>query len=108
MYKNRNNDVIYTGPVWDFDISANNDQRIGNSVNKLMLDAAHNPKQWINLLMKDKVFRNKVRKRWNEINTNKLPLSSFIDALASKLEVSQKKNFIKWNILIAQTDFCAL
>ncbi len=99
MYKNKNNDVIYTGPVWDFDISANNDQRIGNSVNKLMLDAAHNPKQWINLLMKDKVFRNKVRKRWNEINTNKLPLSSFIDALASKLEVSQKKNFIKWNIL---------
>ena len=100
MYKNRNNDIIYTGPVWDFDISANNDQRIGDSMNKLMLDAAHQPKQWINRLMMDKVFRNKIRKRWNEIYNDKLnSIIPFIDVMAAKIAVSQKKNFTKWPIL---------
>jgi hypothetical protein len=63
-----------------------------------VLDAAHEPKLWINMLMKDKVFRNKVRKRWNEIY-NKLEMAPFIDDLANKLSISQKKNFTKWPIL---------
>ena len=100
MYKNRNNDLIYTGPVWDFDIAANNDTRIGDSVNKLMLDAAHQPKQWINRLMLDRVFRNKVRKRWNEIYNDKLnTIIPFIDILSAQMTASQQKNFIKWPIL---------
>ncbi|MEJ7588560.1 MAG: CotH kinase family protein [Ferruginibacter sp.] len=67
MYKARSNDTIYTGPVWDMDIAANNDNRLGDVVNKLMLDAAHEPRQWINRLMEDKAFRNRIRARWNEI-----------------------------------------
>ena len=100
MYKNRNNDLIYTGPVWDFDIAANNDTRIGDSVNKLMFDAAQQPKQWINRLMLDRFFRNKVRKRWNEIYNDKLKtIIPFIDILATQMTASQQKNFIKWPIL---------
>ena len=98
MYKNQKNAFLFTGPVWDFDIAANNDQRLGNAVNKLMLTAAHNPKQWINRLMQDKFFRSKVRKRWNEMY-GKVSLGIFIDELVKKLAISQKKNFAQWPIL---------
>lgn len=100
FYKNQNDDKIYAGPVWDFDLSANNDNRLGDFQNKLMLTAAHEPKMWINRLMQDKVFRNKIRQRWNEIKTNKLQnLPLYIDQLSIKINASQKKNFTKWNIL---------
>ncbi|MEO5888648.1 MAG: CotH kinase family protein [Ferruginibacter sp.] len=100
MYKNRNNDTIYTGPVWDFDVAANNDERLGDAVNKLMLDAAHEPKQWINRLMEDKAFRNKVQYRWNQIKVTQLgSLTTFIDELSARLAASQKKNFTRWPIL---------
>jgi hypothetical protein len=99
MYKDFNNDKLYTGPVWDLDIAANNDERIGDAVNKLMLDAAHEPKLWINRLMEDKNFRNAVRDRWNEIKTSISSIPSFVDEFAMRLTYSQKKNFQKWNIL---------
>ena len=100
MYKDRDNDKIYTGPVWDLDIAANNDERLGDAVNKLMTDVAHEPKLWINRLMEDKTFRNAVRDRWNAVKNsqvNSIPL--FVDQLAAQLAFSQKKNFQKWNIL---------
>lgn len=100
MYKDYNDDKIYTGPVWDLDIAANNDERIGDTENKLMLDAAHEPKLWINRLMQDKAFRNAVRDRWNTIKNdqvNTIPL--FTEELARQLEYSQQKNFQQWNIL---------
>jgi hypothetical protein len=100
MYKTANNDTIYTGPVWDFDIASNNDDRLGDAVNKLMLDAAHEPKQWINRLMEDKAFRNRVRARWNEVKTTKVAgIQAVIDQLAGTVSRSQKKNFLKWPIL---------
>lgn len=99
MYKDFNNNKLYTGPVWDLDIAANNDERIGDAVNKLMIDAAHEPKVWIYRLMQDPSFRNAVRNRWNTIKPaiNSIPL--FVDALVQQLDYSQRKNFQLWNIL---------
>jgi hypothetical protein len=68
-------------------------------LNKLMLDAAHEPKLWINRLMEDKNFRNAVRDRWNENKTSISSIPSFVDEFAMRLTYSQKKNFQKWNIL---------
>ncbi|RZM21810.1 MAG: hypothetical protein EOO88_31355, partial [Pedobacter sp.] len=47
MYKKANDEKIYTGPVWDFDIAVNNDDRLGDQVNGLMFNSAHEPKVWI-------------------------------------------------------------
>lgn len=99
MYKDRDNDKIYTGPVWDLDIAANNDERIGDAVNKLMTDVAHEPKLWINRLMLDKTFRNAVRDRWNAIKAEMNSIPAFTDVLANQLAASQQKNFQRWNIL---------
>lgn len=104
LYKQPQNDLLYAGPVWDFDISANNDFRIGDSEKKLMIDAAHQPRIWINQLMKDKEFRTQVRNRWNEVYP-KLQLTGFIDGLAEQLIISQKKNFVKWPILNQKVHF---
>lgn len=99
MYKYRGDAKIYSGPVWDFDIAANNDERIGDAVNRLMTDAAHEPKLWINRLMEDKTFRNKVRERWNAIKGSISTINGYVDQLALYLSASQKKNFQAWNIL---------
>jgi CotH kinase protein len=100
MYKKHDSELIFSGPVWDFDIAANNDNRLGDFEKKLMLDAAHQPKAWINQLMKDPTFRAKTRKRWNEIKAEKLKNTiPFIDQITAKLEPSQKMNFNLWTIL---------
>lgn len=100
LFKNKNSDLIFTGPVWDFDIAANNDNRLGDSKNMLMLNSAHEPKKWIKQLMKDKQFRLAVRKRWNEIYINEIKkIDPIIEQTVSKLKYSQKTNFVKWPIL---------
>ncbi|NNV56221.1 CotH kinase family protein [Limnovirga soli] len=100
MYKDRDNAKIYTGPVWDFDIAANNDIRLGNVVNALMIDVAHEPKVWIRRLMEDPAFRIAIRNRWNAVKTDKVKtITAYVDELAAKLSISQKTNFIAWPIL---------
>jgi spore coat protein CotH len=99
MYKKANNDKIYTGPVWDFDISINNDDRLGDITNKLMLEAGFDPKMWIQRLMQDPAFRQKIRSRWNELKPKMQTLSTTASLLEKKLAVSQVRNFSTWNIL---------
>jgi hypothetical protein len=99
MYKKPGDDKIYTGPVWDFDIAVNNDDRLGDQVNGLMFNAAHEPKVWINRLMEDATFRSKIRSRWNELKPKISTLPASVDVLSKKLSLSQNRNFIKWNIL---------
>ena len=99
MYKKANDEKIYTGPVWDFDIAVNNDDRLGDQVNGLMFNSAHEPKVWIRRLMEDPSFRQKIRSRWNELKTKINTLPSSVNMLAKKLAVSQRRNFTKWNIL---------
>ncbi|GAA4084360.1 CotH kinase family protein [Mucilaginibacter panaciglaebae] len=103
LFKKRNDDHIYTGPIWDFDKAADNDNRLGEQVNGLMLNLAFNPKTWIKRLMEDRAFRQRIRSRWNEMRSIILALPNAIDPLAKKLAVSQVKNFTKWNILTRQS-----
>jgi spore coat protein CotH len=98
-YKKANDDRIYTGPVWDFDISINNDDRLGDITNKLMLDAGFDPKMWIKRLMEDPAFRQKIRLRWNELKPKMQALPATASLLEKKLAVSQVRNFARWNIL---------
>ena len=98
-YKKSGDDKIYTGPVWDFDISINNDDRLGDITNKLMLNAGFDPKMWIQRLMEDPAFRQKIRARWNELKPKLQTLPATATLLEKKLAVSQVRNFARWNIL---------
>ncbi|MHA4896700.1 CotH kinase family protein [Pedobacter sp. PWIIR3] len=99
LYKKANDDKIYTGPVWDFDIAINNDDRLGDNTNKLMFNAGFDPKMWIKRLMEDPAFRQKIRSRWNELKPKMQTLPATASLLEKKLAVSQVRNFSRWNIL---------
>jgi hypothetical protein len=103
LYKYRNNDKLYIGPLWDFDIAFNNDRRIGDAVLKLMREAAHDEtkKIWINQLWSDPWFRESVSSRWSELVESGIlnKLLTYIDETAALIDESQKKNFQTWNVL---------
>ncbi len=103
VYKRRNNDKLFFGPMWDYDIAFNNDSRLGDAVNKLMRNSAHNPRTWIEQLYKDEWFQQAVCKRWNElVNKNmETELTDFITSTATLIDQSQQLNFSSnlWPIL---------
>lgn len=101
MYKKSASDpLIYTGPVWDFDLAFNNDMRIGDAVRKLMLHEAHAPRLWIERIAQDPHFKQAVRARWNElIETDLLDINAYVEQQASLIAHSQQFNFTRWSIL---------
>lgn len=101
FYKKRNDPLFKFGPVWDFDIAFNNDRRLGDAKQKLMKDAAHNPKQWIGRFLEDQELENQIARRWEELKEQGIldHLLSYVDNLEVELEASQQKNFERWDIL---------
>ncbi|MDR1120238.1 MAG: CotH kinase family protein [Dysgonamonadaceae bacterium] len=102
MYKYRNIDKFYFGPLWDFDIAFNNDDRLGNAVHKLMREHAHEPKVWIQRLWQDDWFKKAVNDRWKELLEDKnlkAVLTDYIDSLAADLDASQQLNYKRWDVL---------
>jgi hypothetical protein len=101
LYKRRNNNKLYFGPLWDFDIAFNNDNRLGNAVKKLMREHAHNPRTWIQRFWEDEWFQKAVERRWKTLVNDDLlnQLTAYIDETATLLDASQVKNFQRWNIL---------
>ncbi len=100
MYKKSSGDPkLYTGPVWDFDLAVNNDNRLGDASQKLMMDEAHYIRQWMDRLKQDGTFRQEVRQRWNVIKASLNTIPAYADSVAQALQYSQKPNFMRWNIL---------
>ena len=100
MYKERN-DVFKFGPLWDFDIAFNNDDRLGNATQKLMRTYAHDPKTWIARWWQDGGFIANVKARWAEVRKAGVKefMINYINSTEEYLESSQQNNFQRWNIL---------
>ncbi len=98
MSKERDVDQFLIGPIWDFDIAFNNDNRIGNAPTRLMADVGHDPKAWIARFMQDETFKAAVKTRWNAKKVALSALVNYVDGLAVQLDASQKANFKRWNI----------
>jgi len=101
IYKLRNNNKLYFGPLWDYDIAFNNDNRLGDATNKLMREYAHNPRTWIEQLAQDEWFIEAVERRWIELVNSGIQdvLINYIDDTATLIDASQKLNYQKWNTL---------
>ncbi|GAB6012518.1 CotH kinase family protein [Viscerimonas tarda] len=99
MYKYRNVDKFYFGPLWDFDIAFNNDSRLGDATYKLMRDHAHDPKTWIKQLWKDPWFKRAVNDRWTELVNGGIlnKLLTYIDETKTLISASQVLNENKWH-----------
>ena len=107
MYKQRGEDKLYVGPVWDFDIAFENDNRtypINNhtqwvyqygSVEGYMRTLTTN-------IINDNTTKAQLIDIWDEARHNGIDeesLLAFIDNVSEQLQESQKLNFTRWDII---------
>ena len=107
MYKQRGDDKIYTGPVWDFDLAFENDNRTY---------PINNHSQWVfqygsyegymrtltNNIINDNTTKAKLISIWDKARHNGLDeesLLAYVDDLSQQLNRSQELNFTRWPIM---------
>lgn len=101
FYKNQQDSLLYWGPMWDYDIAYDNDQRIQGNVNKLMTDVGYGQtKVWVNRMWSDPWFGKLVNGRFAELMDAGLTdhMIQTIDSLVALLDESQQLNYQKWGI----------
>lgn len=98
IYKDKGNDKLYFGPVWDYDIAFGNADFFGCDNTSGWY--APNEAAWYRQFFSHSEFDKMVKDRWKELRSGELNnLDIFIDKLAEEMKVSQKLNFNKWKIL---------
>ncbi len=112
MYKERDEDLLRVGPVWDFDLAFNNDKRIYPVNDKTDYiyrsggSCAGNMKTFVdNIVVKDAPSKQQLVDIWDEARRSGLTeenLLAFIDQWAEDLQQSQRLNFLRWPILNKQ------
>ena len=114
MYKDRGDDVIHTGPIWDFDIAFENDNRtypIHTRVGKNrylfeteMASAANGMADFARRIVKsDSRSKEDIKRIWsiarNDNHLSAKEMNEYVDALAEMLDEPQKLNFLRWPIM---------
>lgn len=112
MYKRRGNPVIFTGPVWDFDLGFNNDARTypvhtrsGNGYlwNSGYASSADGMRYFAQrILLKDESTAQEILSVWSKARRNGLTedwLKDKVNEYAAELDQSQRLNFLRWPIL---------
>jgi hypothetical protein len=109
LYKERDDDMMYTGPVWDFDLAFDNDERTYPVCNKRDYvyrsggSCAGTLNQMVDILvMRSTESQTKLLDIWDKArhaNLTEESLVAFIDQMEAELEASQKLNFMRWTIM---------
>lgn len=114
MTKDRGSDKFFTGPVWDFDIAFDNDNRTypihdraGNRVYLFNSGAASSANGMLSFVHKiiygDTRTKGDIARMWSLARNDKSltpeSMTDFVDALAAELDESQKLNFLRWPIM---------
>jgi len=108
FYKEQDDPRLYWGPLWDYDIAYNNDNRsdrlgTNDTRRQLMKDASYgNLKLWLQRMWKDPWFAKLVNRRFREITDDGIEqyLNLQIDSLTTLLEASVERNYQRWGISI--------
>lgn len=103
IYKEKGDDKIYWGPLWDYDIAFNNCRRQGDISRKLILDTGYGADLtglWIRQMWKDPWFLELINQKWKEMVEAGVEehVIAAIDRYAEELEQSQALNFERWSI----------
>lgn len=109
MYKHRMNDTIFVGPVWDFDIAFDNDQRTYpvNSKKDFLYrsggSTTGNMKKFVDdIVVNDAEAKAKMLEIWGEARENGMTeqhLLDYIDNMEKNLQESQELNFMRWPMM---------
>ncbi|MDR2146229.1 MAG: CotH kinase family protein, partial [Tannerella sp.] len=113
MYKPRGNDRFYVGPVWDFDIALENDNRTYpindktdwiSAVNGSFPKWDENIKNFFYKIIKN--AQPEIVDTWKHYRDNEAitaeNLVKTVDDYAAEIDASQRLNFMRWNILNTQ------
>lgn len=108
FYKEQQDDHLFWGPLWDYDIAYNNDNRTNrgnsgtsNTEQQLMSEVGYgNVKLWIRQMWKDPWFAILVNRRYGQLigDGMELALNEHIDSLTTLLESSVQLNYERWGI----------
>ena len=109
MYKERDDDTMYTGPVWDFDIAFDNDYRtypVNNKSDYIYRSGgsyAGTMKQMVDIfVLQNQTSQAKLLEIWDQARRTLVTeesLVAYIDQIEEELEASQRLNFMRWPIL---------
>jgi hypothetical protein len=111
IYKNRNDESFYFGPIWDNELSLENDKKSfpTNCKTNYAFNygiSAGSMAKFVNKLLKNEEVREEIKQVLkNIIDSNILninDLNNYIDETAVLLSNSRNLNFIKWKILDKQ------
>ena len=107
FYKDQSNPRFYWGPLWDYDIAYNNDERVrseqqlSSSVRSLMVDIAYSgSRSWVRRMWEDEWFQKSVYNRFKQLMDDGLVeyMQNTVDSLQDVLSLSQEMNYAKWGI----------
>lgn len=109
FYKQRDDIRLFWGPLWDYDIAYNNDNRtdrggLSNTERQLMKDYGYGStngcRQWIQRMWQDPWFARLVNRRYHELIDGGMEayLNHKIDSLTALLDASQQLNYKRWGI----------
>ena len=110
MYKDRNDDIFYFGPVWDFDLAYENDNRtypINNHTQWVYEygSSANGFRAVVNRLFSDEAFVLQLKTIYADYRDRGIvtteALLNVVDNYAVEIKQSQQLNFKRWNILNA-------
>lgn len=109
LYKERDDDTMYTGPVWDFDLAFDNDNRTYPVCNKKDYiyrsggSCAGTLKEMVDLfVLKNSKSQTLLLDIWDKARHAHLTeehLVAYIDQMEAELAASQKLNFMRWPIM---------
>ena len=109
LYKHRSNDTLYVGPVWDFDLAFENDDRTYpiSHLPDYIYRSGGSTTGYLKTLVDAIVVRNTATKQqlaaiWADIRKAGFTEESFIAYIneqANLLDQSQRLNFMRWQIL---------
>ena len=109
MYKQRDNDTMYVGPVWDFDLAFNNDNRTYPVCNKSDYvyrsggSCTGNLKKMVDeFVLRSDESQSLMLDIWDKARHADLTeesLVAYIDQMEADLDHSQRLNFLRWPIL---------
>ena len=107
FYKERGDDKIYFGPVWDFDLAFDNSIILFPSNEKKNFNYKFSPTdgtayKLVNHILSNDVILKKVKETWAEMTNTvftKEVILDFIDEKSKYINESQRLNYIKWDVL---------
>ena len=108
MYKERGDSLIYTGPVWDNDLSLENDGSVypGNEREEWTypVRGAGNWRQFVSRILSDQSAMGQLQEMWARLREDSIfthqNIEQYIDSLRELTRASARLNFIRWPYLL--------